>query len=177
SLPLKLNRMLNNIILKASYYFVFFLGGSKEKLEYDFVEFNAALAKANGLKYKAGEILILLPRCMQNSDCKYNVVNNMENCVSCGKCDVKAVRETIAETGVKAAVVTGGTQARALVKKNRPKVIIAVACERELISGIFDVPDCEVVGLINDRPEGPCFNTRVSAAKLKETISGFLEGR
>jgi len=174
--PVKINRMLNNIVLNASYFFVFFLRTSKERLEHDFVEFNAELTGANKLKYAAGEILILLPRCMQNSECKYNVVNNMENCTSCGKCDVKTIREIIKETGVKAVVVTGGTQARALVKKNNPKIIIAVACERELISGMFDVPSCEVIGFINERPEGPCFNTRVSISKLAATLKDLIKG-
>jgi len=175
SLPLKINRVLNNIILSASYYCVIFLGGTKERLEHDFVEFNASLTRVTGIKYNAGEILVLLPRCMQNSECKYNVVNNMENCISCGKCDVKSIRETIKETGVKAAVVTGGTQARALVKKYMPKIIIAVACERELISGMFDVPNCEVVGLINERPEGPCLNTRVSISELSSTLKSLIK--
>ena len=173
--PLKINRMLNNVMLNASYFFVLFLMTSKERLEHDFVEFNAELTGANKLKYAAGEILILLPRCMQNSECKYNVVNNMENCTSCGKCDVKTIREIIKETGVKAVVVTGGTQARALVKKNNPKIIIAVACERELISGMFDVPNCEVIGLINERPEGPCFNTRFSVAELSATLNTLMK--
>jgi len=175
SLPLKINRRLNNIVFKISRGLVFFSKKAGEKLEQDFIEFSARLAKAGGIKYKPEELLILLPRCMQNSECKYNVVNNMENCSSCGKCDIKAIRETIAGTGIKAAVVTGGTQARALVKKHNPKMIIAVACERELISGIFDVPACEVIGFINERPEGPCLNTRVSVANLAVTLKNLTK--
>lgn len=171
----KINRPLSGVLYKVS-LFISRFAGLKERFERSFIFFNSSLVGIKKILLKPGEILVLLPRCIQNGDCKYNVVNNLENCISCGKCDIKVIREAVKDNGVKVAVVTGGSQARDLIKKFAPRAIIAVACERELVSGIFDVPGCEVVGLLNERPEGPCLNTRASVLELKEAIEKFLTG-
>lgn len=55
------------------------------------------------------------------------------------------------------ATADGGTEARLKIKEVRPKVIIAIACERDLISGFKEVnPYIPVIGFPNFRPEGPC---------------------
>ncbi|WP_337781076.1 DUF116 domain-containing protein, partial [Phascolarctobacterium succinatutens] len=73
------------------------------------------------------------------------------------------------------AVATGGTLARQMVKQARPKAIVAVACERDLTSGIQDVFPLPVLGVLNERPFGPCFNTRVDINKLEAAILAFME--
>lgn len=173
-LPLRINRYLSVVLFRAGSVFAKLIG-KKEEYERSYIALDAELVSIKKIKIKAEEILVLLPRCLQNNGCKNNVTNNIENCVSCGKCDVKAIKEIIANAGVKASVVTGGSQARELVKKNKPKVIIAVACERELVSGIFDVPACEIIGIVNERPEGPCLNTRANISELSAAIKALIE--
>jgi len=60
--------------------------------------------------------------------------------------------------------------------ETRPDLIIAVACERDLTSGIQDTAPLPVYGVFNQRPFGPCLNTQVAIdrveAVLKE-ISGL----
>jgi len=73
------------------------------------------------------------------------------------------------------AVATGGTLARQMVKQIRPKAIVAVACERDLTSGIQDVFPLPVVGVLNERPFGPCFNTRVDIKRVEAAVLDFLE--
>lgn len=73
------------------------------------------------------------------------------------------------------AVATGGTLARQIVKQIRPKAIVAVACERDLTSGIQDVFPLPVVGVLNERPFGPCFNTRVDIKRVEAAVLDFLE--
>ena len=73
------------------------------------------------------------------------------------------------------ACATGGTLARQFVKTIMPKAIIAVACERDLTSGIQDVFPLPVIGVLNERPFGPCFNTRVDISKVEDTIKYFLK--
>ena len=81
-------------------------------------------------------------------------------------------------------VATGGTLARQMVAKARPKAIIAVACERDLTSGICerdltsgiqDVFPIPVIAIFNERPFGPCFNTRVNLDKVEEAIKLLSE--
>ena len=79
------------------------------------------------------------------------------------------------EYGVKIAVATGGTLARRIVVENKPEAIVAVACELDLTTGIQDTYPIPVIGVLNERPYGPCMNTRVDLQKVKEAILYFLE--
>ena len=53
--------------------------------------------------------------------------------------------------------------------------IIAVACERDLTSGIQDVFPIPVIAIFNERPFGPCFNTRVDINRVEEAIKMLSE--
>jgi len=55
----------------------------------------------------------------------------------------------------------------------RPEAIVAVACERDLSSGIVDIYPLPVIGIPNERPFGPCVNTKVDLSKVKEAIEFF----
>jgi hypothetical protein len=57
-----------------------------------------------------------------------------------------------------------------LVRDTKPDVIIAVACERDLLSGIRDIYPMPVIGIRNTRPEGPCRNTRVDCGAVEDTV-------
>src|SRR5574341_356597 len=74
-------------------------------------------------------------------------------------------------------VATGGTLARRRVAEAKPQAIIAVACERDLTSGIQDAYPLPVIGILNDRPFGPCFNTSVDIAKVAEALEFLAGGR
>ena len=76
--------------------------------------------------------------------------------------------------GVHVAIATGGTIARRIVVQKRPKLILAVACERDLSSGIQDTYPLPVYGILNNRPFGPCLNTQVALEDLQEALRLFL---
>jgi len=72
---------------------------------------------------------------------------------------------------------TGGTEARRAIAQMRPQGIVAVACERDLLSGVRDLKGrVPVLAFANDRPEGPCKNTCVDAARIENAIRQFLSG-
>ena len=52
---------------------------------------------------------------------------------------------------------------------------MAVACELDLTSGIQDSYPIPVIGILNERPHGPCINTKVDIQKVKRAILDFLE--
>ncbi len=126
------------------------------------------------------KILLLMPHCLQNSECDVKITHRVENCKQCGKCPIKDLLEMSVRYGVDLAVATGGTIARRIVLERRPDLIIAVACERDLTSGIQDTTPMPVYGIFNERPFGPCLNTRVAIervdAVLREIASMKREG-
>ncbi len=74
-------------------------------------------------------------------------------------------------------VVTGGTLARKAVEVLKPRCILAVACERDLTSGIIDSFPLPVWGLLNERPYGPCFNTFVSSEDVEKALQRLVKRR
>lgn len=147
----------------------------KDSIRRVFADINNLLVKTKNININSEDILILIPHCLQSSDCKYKITHDINNCRMCGRCDISDILKLSREYNVKTVVATGGTLAREWIKKNRPKAIIAVACERDLASGINDVRKIPVIGVINERPNGPCFDTRVNIKKLEEAIKFYLE--
>ncbi len=148
---------------------------SKSSIEQSFVEVNNNLIMQNNFKIPAEKIMILTPHCIQLDTCVHKITRNIDNCRTCGNCSVGDMLTLARKYGIHMAVATGGTLARQMVMKVRPKAIIAVACERDLTSGIQDVFPMPVIGVMNERPFGPCFNTRVDIAKVEEAILFFLD--
>lgn len=147
----------------------------RDRIEQSFVEVSNNLVLQHHVKVPGNRIMILTPHCIQLDTCGYKITRNVENCHQCGRCSVGAMLALAHKYGCHFAVATGGTLARQMVKQARPKAIVAVACERDLTSGIQDVFPLPVLGVLNERPFGPCFNTRVDLAKLEQAVLTFLE--
>jgi uncharacterized protein len=170
-----MKNFLRGIVLKALYPLVMlvgaFLKSRKEALQLFIVSLNNRLVMSG--KYSARSILILLPHCIQVSECDVRITHNISNCRRCGKCCISALIEVAERHKVNLFIATGGTIARRIVKESKPDAIIAVACERDLSSGIVDTYPLPVIGILNERPFGPCLDTRVDTGKVEDAIAFF----
>ncbi len=151
------------------------LGRSRDEVQGSFIAVNNAVAERTVRQVDETEVLVLLPRCLQWADCVHKVTQDPEQCRGCGECALASILEVTGPLGVAVRVSTGGTQARRFVQQIRPRAIIAVACERELAEGIRDVARIPVIGVVNDRPEGPCYNTDVNVASLTMALQRILD--
>ena len=148
---------------------------AKERVEQSFIEVNNSLVRAQAQsKLRAEQILVLAPHCLQLADCGHRITTDIHNCQRCGACTVADLLAVEEEYGVQVAVVTGGSLARKIVQKSQPRAIVAIACERDLTSGIQDIHPLPTIGVLNERPQGPCFNTQVDIERVKEGIEFFL---
>lgn len=147
----------------------------KERTERSFIEVSNHLVKRKGISVKPDQLLVLSPHCIQLDTCPHKITQNVTNCQCCGACPVGALVKLTQEKGVHLAIVTGGTLARQVIKRLRPKAVLAIACERDLTSGIQDVFPLPVIGVLNDRPHGPCCNTRVSMERVTSAIDCFIK--
>jgi len=153
------------------------LGISKEKVQQSFVEVNNLLVRAKLGGTRTDRVLLLMPHCLQFNDCAIKITSDVYKCKACGKCRIKDLVELAQKHNVHLSVATGGTLARRRVAESKPQAIIAVACERDLTSGIQDAYPLPVIGIINDRPFGPCFNTSVDITKVAEALEFLAVGR
>jgi len=150
------------------------LGIEKENIMLSFISVNNDLVLAEAGRYKPEEILLLMPHCLQNSKCDKRLTYDINNCIRCGKCPIAGLLELHDKYGVNLAVATGGTIARRIVVQMRPRMIIAVACYRDLSSGIQDTYPLPVFGVLNERPHGPCLDTTVAPYLLENALQRFL---
>lgn len=150
-------------------------GIDKTLVRRSFIKVNNEFACGFPKDLKRGEVLLLLPHCIQSSACVRRLGPDLSNCGGCGKCQVAYLRELARSQGFNVAIATGGTVARRIVAEMRPRFIVAIACERDLVSGIQDSYPIPVFGVLNERPFGPCHDTRVPLENLAFTLSFFLE--
>ena len=174
-----LSHKLRGIVAKVLFPFMILMGKlvgvSKERVQQSFIELNNHLVRSNNHRSRPDKLLILLPHCIQDFDCQIKITGNIKNCKGCGKCEIKDLIELSDQYQVKIAVATGGTLARRIIVENRPEAIVAVACELDLTSGIQDSYPIPVIGILNERPNGPCINTKVDIRKVKDALLDFLD--
>ncbi|MFH1276914.1 MAG: DUF116 domain-containing protein [Candidatus Eisenbacteria bacterium] len=68
----------------------------------------------------------------------------------------------------------GGTEALNKIRALRPKAIVAVACERDLVTGIRDAGSgVPVIGIPNIRSNGPCWMSGVDLEEFEKAVRYF----
>ena len=149
-------------------------GVSKDQVRRSFIEINNQLLLAAHPRATSDKLLLLMPHCLQFHECEFRITGSTVNCQRCGQCPINGLAEISERYGVGLAVATGGTLARRIVVERRPRLIIAVACERDLSSGIQDSYPLPVFGITNKRPHGPCYDTDVDLERVEEALNFFL---
>ncbi len=149
-------------------------GISRRQLEGSFIAVSNLIFIKCGIKVKANELLLLVPHCLQLASCPHKITRDPKNCKRCGGCNIGDLVKLSEEIGFYFLVATGGTLARQFVKKIRPKAVLAIACERDLMSGIQDVYPLPAVGVLNLRPNGPCYNTKVNIEDVRKMLDKII---
>lgn len=151
-------------------------GLDEDRIKNSYIQVSNQLTKSRIRNQVIDRILILAPHCLQWNECPHKITINVKNCRRCGKCPIPGLVDLSQKHQVELHVVTGGTSARKIVKDKRPQAIVAIACERDLTSGIQDISAIPVIGIVNERPQGPCFNTNVALDKVEKAILMLKEG-
>ncbi len=128
-------------------------GISRDRISNSFIKVHNVVLRAYANKLNFERVLVLLPRCLERGV-------------------RKEVLDRVDRLGVKTVTASGGEEARKAIREHRPTVILAIACERDLISGLKDVADkIPVLAVPNRRPQGPCKNTQLAIDELDEALS------
>ncbi|HIJ80725.1 MAG TPA: DUF116 domain-containing protein [Desulfuromonadales bacterium] len=152
------------------------MGINKDSIRQSFIAMNNSLVISQRMKVRPDRVLVLLPHCIQLFDCEIKVTGDINKCIQCGRCSIKGLVDIGHKYNIDISVATGGTLARKVIVEKRPKLVLAVACERDLTSGIKDCYPLPVIGILNERPFGPCFNTMVDAEKIDDALSRVILG-
>lgn len=149
-------------------------GIGRRKLEGSFIATSNLMFNRMGIRVPASRLLVVTPHCLQLATCPHKITRDPGNCKRCGGCDIGALVILSEEMGFHFFVATGGTLARQIIYKMRPQAVLAIACERDLMSGIQDVYPLPAVGVLNIRPNGPCYNTHVDMDEVKAQLEKII---
>jgi hypothetical protein len=145
----------------------------KDDVRQIFIKANNKFVISSVKKVPKEKILVILPHCLQNSECRQRIRSGLNECIQCSRCNLGGIKEIVKNHGVDAEIATGGTSARKIIQDKKPQFVIAVACERDLTSGLMDVKGIPVYGILNQRPNGPCKDTFVDIIEIEKAIEHF----
>jgi uncharacterized protein len=133
------------------------LGMSRDRVGNSLLRVYNSLASARARPgVKPGDLLVLLPRCLSKEA-------------------MQGAMEISGRYGVPLFVASRGRYARQMIRMRRPQRVVAVACERDLVSGVGDVGSrLPVLGTTLALPDGPCKNTEMDLASVERQIRTFL---
>ena len=130
--------------------------GRRDWVENAAVKVYNALALVRGRKVGTGELLLLIPRCLSKET-------------------LDGVLGVAGRHGVPVFVATRGQLARRVIRERRPRAVVAVACERDMVSGLHDVAGkVPVLGLTMTLPSGPCKDALLDLGKLEEWVKAYV---
>ena len=130
--------------------------GRRDWVENAGVKVYNGLAVMRGRKVGQGELLLLIPRCLS-------------------KLTLDGVLGVAGKYGVPVFVATRGQLARRVIRERRPKAVVAVACERDMVSGLHDVAGkIPVLGLTMTLPAGPCKDASLDLGQLERWVQAYI---
>lgn len=139
-----------------------------------FVSLNNLLTRFRRIKVLPGNLLLLVPRCLQKNGCAQTLGETIDGCKACGQCNVTELLALRNEFGIHCSLAAGGREALAFVRNPQIKAVVAVACEKELTQGILAVFPKPVLGVLNIQTNGPCRNTRLNPDTVRTAIRSML---
>jgi len=169
-------RIANDILFPITIMTGRLAGISKDKILRSYIEVNNNLVKSKKLLLAGNQVMILLPHCLQDSECPHKITMDIKNCKHCGKCCICELIDLSEKYHAVLKVATGGTLARKFIEECKPGGVVAVACERDLSAGIQDAGYLPVIGVLNCRPNGPCINTNVELDKVEQALMTICKG-
>jgi uncharacterized protein len=130
--------------------------GRRDWVENAAVKVYNALALLRRRKVGTGELLLLIPRCLSKET-------------------LDGVLGIAGKYGVPVFVATRGQLARRVIRERRPRAVVAVACERDMVSGLHDVAGkIPVLGLTMTLPAGPCKDALLNLRQLEDWVRAYV---
>ncbi len=130
--------------------------GWRDRVENASVKVFNTLARLRKRKVGEGELLLLVPRCLSRET-------------------LEGVLSVAGKYTVPVFVATRGQMARRAIRERRPRAVVAVACERDMVSGLHDVAGrVPVLGLTMQLPSGPCKDAVVDLGQLEDWVRAYV---
>ncbi|MEW6442985.1 MAG: polyprenyl synthetase family protein [bacterium] len=121
------------------------------------------------------EAALFLPHCLKSRDCVGTNGEEGLRCARCGRCAVAGLLEEAEATGVQAFCVPGGSLVAKLVEKHRPRALIGVACQKEILLALKLLHNRGVLFQVFPLDRDGCFETALDASPLRDLLTDWRE--
>jgi uncharacterized protein len=132
--------------------------GQRDWVEHAAIDVYNQFVERRARRVGKGELLVLIPRCLSK----------------------QALDGVLAIAGryeVPVFVATRGQLARRVIRERRPRAVVAVACERDMMTGLRDVAGrLPVLGLTMRLPNGPCRDAMLDLDVMERWVKGWVGG-
>lgn len=115
------------------------------------------------------ETLIFLPHCLRHRDCEAVLQEQGLICTDCKKCSIGVIKRKSEPLGYKLYIVPGSSFVKKIVKENKFKAVIGVACHEDLSQTMMLLSDYCPQGVLLTRTG--CFETKVDVKTILELIN------
>src|SRR2546430_7886235 len=130
--------------------------GKRDWVEHAAIDVYNALAERRQRTVGKGELLVLIPRCLS-------------------KQALDGVLTIAGRYEVPVFVATRGQLARRVIRERRPRAVVAVACERDMTTGLRDVAGkLPVLGLTMRLPNGPCRDAMLDLDLMERWVKSWV---
>jgi hypothetical protein len=130
--------------------------GRRDRVEHAAIDTYNALALRRGRRFGRGELLVLIPRCLSKEA-------------------LDGVLDIAGRYDVPVFVATRGQLARRAIRERRPRAVVAVACERDMTTGLRDVAGkLPVLGLTMRLPNGPCKDAAIDLDVMESWVRTWV---
>ena len=116
----------------------------------------------------AKKTLIFIPHCLRHRNCPATLQKEGLNCTECGLCSIGVIKKKSETMGYKLYVVPGSSFVKKIVKENKFKAVLGIACHEDLNQMMMLLSDFCPQGVLLDKTG--CFETKVNIKKVFEKI-------
>ena len=125
--------------------------------------------------HRAGKALVLLPHCIQASNCQAGIVEDLGKCFSCGGCPAGEVLSNVLSANWNCQINNRSHKVYREVRAFNPDLIIALSCPDRLLKGLTKLSEVPSYVIPLQLPHGMCVDTTFSVPHLGAAMEALVE--
>jgi hypothetical protein len=148
---------------------------TKESKQKKYTEYAAAQNKAQGKKFAKTDFkdrIVFAPHCMRNSSvCKAQEQDFYYVCKNCGGCAIFKIKKLVEELGYGGLyILKGGRAILKVVKEQKPKAIVGIACYFEGEQGFKVMKETDIAVQFAPLTRDGCHDTEADVETLENIL-------
>jgi len=149
--------------------------GREEAWVLSFCAWNNRQVRMHFQSHRAKRALVLLPHCIQASNCKAAILEDLGHCYSCGRCPAGDVLASVLEARWNCRINNRSHKIYRDAREFKPDLIVAVSCSDRLLKGLVKLSEVPSYVIPLALPHGMCVDTTFSVPHLRAAMETLVE--